>query len=197
MSKKGVISNRDEIRLNILNITYEMVKKYGITHTSIEKITKACGIGKGTFYHYFSSKEALILDLIEKQGKDSFRHFQNLLNGREKMSRNEGKDYIRFVITRDDTIYRHLTREYLQKLECSFPNKAEDIHPGQRIDTIRMLFSRIDGIRPDVNVQLVADLITTYSVAFFHWDDRTLRPPRAEIEDTLYSHLFSLIFIDE
>lgn len=79
----------------------------------------------------------------------------------------------------------------------AFPEKAESIHPSQRVDTVRMLLSHIDGVCPDVDYQLIADLISTYSVAFFHWDDRTLRPVRSEIENTLYSHLFSLIFTDK
>lgn len=197
MARKSGFQNYEEMRVKILNTTYEMIKKFGITHTSIEKITKACGMGKGTFYRYYPSKEMLIYALIQKQAANSLRHFQSQLNGREKMTAEEGKEYIKFIINREDTVYRHLTRDYLHRLEEAIPEKAEDIRPGNRADTISMLLSRIEGVRDDVDIPLIAELIKVYSVAFLHWDDELLLPPKAEIGSVVYPHLFSLIFNEE
>ena len=35
---------------------FDFLKKEGMTHMSVEKITSSCGIGKSTFYNFFSSK---------------------------------------------------------------------------------------------------------------------------------------------
>ena len=100
MPKIVTEETKEDIRLEILNVAYKLIRKYGLTHTSIEKITKECNIGKGTFYLYFRSKEELVVALMIKQGHDSMHQFQNILNGREKMNREEGKEYIKYVINR-------------------------------------------------------------------------------------------------
>lgn len=196
MPKKSNPQDYEKMRTRILDTTHEMIKQYGIIHTSIDKITKAVGMGKGTFYHYFSSKEMLICALIEKQGTDSLRHFQRILNGREKMTAREGKEYIKFVINREDTVYRYLTQDYLKKLEEAIPEKAEAIRPGKRSDTVALLLSHIEGVRKDVDVQLIAELLKVYSVAFLHWDEELLLPPKRETGEIVYPHLFRMIFED-
>ena len=183
----------EDMRMKMLDVTHELIKQYGITHTSIEKITKACGIGKGTFYHYFPSKEWLILALMEKQAADSLCHFQSHHNGREKMTAAEGREYIKFVINRTDTVYRYMTKAYLQKLVETFPEKEDDLLPDRNINVITMLLSHIEGVRADVDIPLVAALIIC-TVAFLYWDEESRLSSKAEVEEIYYQHLFSLIF---
>lgn len=196
MAGNTVLQSYEDMRMKMLDVTYELIKQYGITHTSIEKIAKTCGIGKGTFYHYFPSKEALILALMEKQAADSLRHFQSHHNGREKMTAVEGREYIKFVINRNDTVYRHLTKEYLEKLIATFPEKEDELRPDKSVNVIAMLLSHIEGVRADVDIPLVATLIRVCSVAFFYWEDGKLITPKAEVEEMYYHHLFALIFED-
>lgn len=198
MSGNSVPLSYEDMRRKMLDVTYELIKQYGITHTSIEKIAKACGIGKGTFYHYYPSKEWLILALIEKQAADSLHHFQSHHNGREKMTAAEGREYIKFVINRNDTLYRHLTKEYLEKLIETFPEKEDELRPERNVNVnvIAMLLSHMEGVRADVNIPLIAALVKVCSVAFLNWDEGKLLPPKSEIAEIYYQHLFSLIFED-
>lgn len=194
MPKIVTEETKEDIRLEILKIAYKLIRKYGLTHTSIEKITKECNIGKGTFYLYFHSKEELIVALMKKQGHDSMLQFQNILNGREKMNREEGKEYIKYVINRDDSIYRFLPIEYLKRIESQFPEQWDSIQPGHRTETIGILLSHIEGVKQDVDVSIVADLMKVCSVAFHNWDNSIIKPSKEEIESNIYCHLFSLIF---
>jgi len=194
MPKIVTEETKEDIRLEILNVTYKLIRKHGLTHTSIEKITKECNIGKGTFYLYFHSKEELVVALMIKQGHDSMHQFQSILNGREKMNREEGKEYIKYVINRDDSIYRFLPIEYLKKIESQFPEQWDSIQPGHRNETIAILLSHIEGVKQNADVSVVADLMKVCSVAFYNWDNSIVKPSKEEIESNIYNHLFSLIF---
>jgi len=194
MPKTVTEEAREEMRMAILNTAYDLIRENGLTHTSIDKITNQCKIGKGTFYLYFQSKEALIVELMLKQGRDSLRDFQNILGGRDKMSPEEGREYIKYVITRDDTVYRYLPNGYLKKLKAAFPEQWEFIQPGDRTETIEVLLTHIEGVRHDVDVRLVSDLMRVFRIAFQNLDDSIEQAEKIDMENSMYSHLFSLIF---
>lgn len=40
-------------------------KAHGYAGTSMDMLAKACGLSKASFYYYFSSKEALLLEVLE------------------------------------------------------------------------------------------------------------------------------------
>jgi len=44
----------------------DMLFSYGVKKTSVDDITKAAGMAKGTFYKYFESKEEFILELLRQ-----------------------------------------------------------------------------------------------------------------------------------
>lgn len=54
-----------ETKRRIIDAAYELFHEYGFQNTSIEQITKAANCSTGTFYHYFNSKEALMLGWVE------------------------------------------------------------------------------------------------------------------------------------
>lgn len=62
MSPKVI--NREKKQLDILESSYYFFLKNGIKNSSLELLLKELNMGKGTFYHYFSSKDELIKKLI-------------------------------------------------------------------------------------------------------------------------------------
>lgn len=55
---------RESQRKKILAKGKELMLQYGIKKTTVDDIVNACGIAKGTFYLYFSSKEDFFCRLI-------------------------------------------------------------------------------------------------------------------------------------
>lgn len=51
----------------MLEIGFTLLKQYGFAHMAVDKIASSVGIGKGTFYHFFKSKEDFVCQLIEYQ----------------------------------------------------------------------------------------------------------------------------------
>lgn len=62
-----------EKRQALLDIALQCFIENGLNQTSVNDIIQKVGIAKGTFYHYFPSKEALILEL-RRQYMQSFFH---------------------------------------------------------------------------------------------------------------------------
>ncbi|HBV98484.1 MAG: TetR family transcriptional regulator [Peptococcaceae bacterium BICA1-7] len=60
-------SEREQIRQCLLNKGKELFIQYGLHKTSIDDLVQACGIGKGSFYKFFSSKEELFYVILNKQ----------------------------------------------------------------------------------------------------------------------------------
>ncbi|KPD10050.1 TetR family transcriptional regulator [Aneurinibacillus migulanus] len=58
---------KENIRRAILIKGKELFIKYGLAKTSIDNIVLACGIGKGTFYKFFSSKEELYYEILKNE----------------------------------------------------------------------------------------------------------------------------------
>jgi len=66
----------DKRRL-FLKVGEELFSRYGYKDVNIEDITKEAGVGTGSFYTYFTSKEGFyeeILDNLERQGIHAVNH---------------------------------------------------------------------------------------------------------------------------
>ncbi|TMN23378.1 TetR/AcrR family transcriptional regulator [Lentibacillus cibarius] len=57
---------------DLLNAAVRLFQQHGFHATSIEDITRSCGISKGAFYKHFDSKEAMILELLQRYYDEIF-----------------------------------------------------------------------------------------------------------------------------
>ena len=191
------ITDREELRIKMLDAGFELIKQHGMTHASVEKITQAAGLGKSTFYNFFSSKEEFVTGIMEYQRDRVKQHFETLLNGREKMTAAEGKEYLKLIVFSRNSIYQYLTAEDMEKLkqvsspECTSPD--DRLYDQREAEIMHGLFDHMEGVRPDLDLHVVANLIKIMAMAKVNRDalhtdalDRTL--------EHIYGLLYSLIF---
>ncbi|KAF1085701.1 putative acrEF/envCD operon repressor [Sporotomaculum syntrophicum] len=83
-------NEKEQIRQCLLNKGKELFIKYGLDKTSIDDLVQACGIAKGSFYKFFSSKEELFYVIIQQQEEIKNRligeHMQEKLPPKELIS---------------------------------------------------------------------------------------------------------------
>ncbi|GEM_PF-2030313 len=72
--------NREKKREFILTKALEEIGKRGLRHTKMEHIARACGIGKGTLYEYFHSKEDLLEEVMNFFFSDYITYTEQVLN---------------------------------------------------------------------------------------------------------------------
>ncbi len=59
-----------ETRERIINAALELFSERGVAATTVEDITNAADVGKGTFFNYFPSKEHILAHLCQTQWYD-------------------------------------------------------------------------------------------------------------------------------
>ncbi len=77
----------------ILKAAYELFVKKGYLDAKIIDIADAAGIGKGTVYEYFESKDAIFMELFKTEVADGYKKLPELLNA-ELDCENKLKKYI-------------------------------------------------------------------------------------------------------
>jgi len=65
-----VVKDPEERRIELLKTARDLFYELGYEQTSVQKITETVGIAKGTFYHYFHSKEDLLGQLADWQTEE-------------------------------------------------------------------------------------------------------------------------------
>lgn len=66
-----------ETKKKLLDAAKKIIYKKGLTNTSIEEITKACGVSNGTFYTYFKRKEDVIFELSREMYQEIYEKARN------------------------------------------------------------------------------------------------------------------------
>lgn len=65
-SKNLKAQKGEETRTLLLNISQNLFSQKGYDEVSVEEICRTAGVSKGGFYHHFSSKEELFLELLDQ-----------------------------------------------------------------------------------------------------------------------------------
>ena len=65
-----------ETRKKLLEAAKKIICEKGLVNTSIEEITKACGVSNGTFYTYFKRKEDVVFELSQEMYQGIYEEAQ-------------------------------------------------------------------------------------------------------------------------
>ncbi|MGG1516822.1 TetR/AcrR family transcriptional regulator [Paenibacillus oryzisoli] len=60
-------TRKQELKDHIFLTAMQLFTEHGFPHVTVDQITQACGIAKGTFYLYFPKKEAVLLHFGNSQ----------------------------------------------------------------------------------------------------------------------------------
>ena len=87
-----IIKAPDVRRSEILDVAQKLIYLKGYEQTSVQDIITEIGIAKGTFYHYFSSKQDLLDAIIKRMIEQTLQTVEpivndNQLNALEKFTR--------------------------------------------------------------------------------------------------------------
>lgn len=149
---------REQIRQQMLEAGFPLLKEYGMTHTSISKITEAASIAVGTFYKFWKNKEAYMAELISYHAHKMMPGLigAETIAGKRKLGREDAARYLRAVVDENISIYPHMTLEdeagLLRATNAFVPDLAKESAVAES------LLQYLDHVRADVNLGLVANL---------------------------------------
>ena len=116
------------IKDNLIEKGTDLFGTYGLKKTNVEEITSAVNIAKGSFYSFYSSKEELFLDILQRTEKKVIKEIQQLLKNMKKNPKGTFKDFIRFHfrVPKEQPIIQQIadknTRDYLIRKLQNNPN---------------------------------------------------------------------------
>lgn len=188
---------RAEYREKMLNAGFELLKQYGMTHMSVAKITEAAGIGVSTFYNFFSSKEEYVYEVIKYRRKMIPEFIKIALNGKEKAGPAETRTYLKMMIDEKYSVFPSLTPDDEKRLLNMLPEQAG---PNLQLETETSykFFQYMEGVRPDINIALVTNLIKVYVLAAEGRDilhDKAYEETMERMRDLILYELFGRVII--
>lgn len=69
------IVDHDQYRKELLMKSFDLFAQKGYSSVTMRQLAQGLGVSTGTLYHYFSSKEALLLQLVEELEQQNVLHF--------------------------------------------------------------------------------------------------------------------------
>lgn len=80
--RQRVTKAPDVRREELLDVALQLCRTDGFESMNVEQVTRAAGVAKGTFYHYFASKDAMLEQLVQRFGDDLFDYLTTAAPGR-------------------------------------------------------------------------------------------------------------------
>lgn len=169
-----------KLRHELILAGIRLSRELGLQRMSVEKITSAVGIAKGSFYIFFDSKEDFILEIADYANKETEKMLLAALNGRRQMSAHEFISFFNTYIHSDYDLMGGLTVNdffWLQK----HIKKQDLFDPDVQLKTAQIWLSLINDVRDGVDVGTFINLIKSIYAIREHSDTMV----KASIENSI------------
>jgi AcrR family transcriptional regulator len=101
------IARRSDIRDLILDAVDGLLARFGYKKMTMEDVAKQVGIGKGTIYLHFPSKEELVLAHIDRIGETVVRKLQEMAGSPDSAERKLRRMLVLRVLHRFDSVAQY------------------------------------------------------------------------------------------
>lgn len=158
-----------KLRHELILAGIRLSRELGLQRMSVEKITSAVGIAKGSFYIFFDSKEDFILEIADYANRETEKMLLAALNGRRQMSAHEFISFFNMYIHSDYDLMGSFTVNdffWLQK----HIKKQDLFDPDAQLKTAQIWLSMINDVRDDVDVGTFVNLIKSIYAIREHSD---------------------------
>lgn len=146
------------IRIELIFAGIRLSKELGLQKMSVEKLTAAVGIAKGSFYLFFGSKEDFILEIANYSGEETQKMLLSKLNDRRQMSAHEFIEFFDGYLHSDLDLMNGLTVNDFLWLKNHI-KKQVLFDPNTQIKTAELWLSLIYDVRDDVDSGTFVNLI--------------------------------------
>ncbi|AXI53675.1 HTH-type transcriptional regulator BetI (plasmid) [Pseudoseohaeicola sp. NH-UV-7] len=172
---RTIAKDYDAKRGHILKTAARVFAKEGVARASMNHVARECGISKANIYHYYSSKDALLFDILDSYLSALRDRICNLplsgLPAREKLHR---------IVEQTLLAYDGMDHEHKIQTEGLplLPQEQQSVLRGYQRDMVRQLGDVLAEIEPDVfrndPVKLRATTMSVFGMLnwFYMWNPR-------------------------
>lgn len=165
-----------ETKNKIFEVAGRLFKEKGFESTSIDEITEQAGIGKGTFFNYFPTKEALLLYFGEQRDELIYSLIENEL-ATGCSTRDKIKNLLAFLAEhyeKDKELTKLLVFEYIKYIR--FTELKSDEDKKRRYRLIKILNDLLEegvregDVRSTLDIKKATEtLIAIYLFSLMAW----------------------------
>ena len=105
----------------LLDAALSVFAERGYRNTRLEEVAEAAGVTKGTIYHYFSTKEELLLRAIEHHHERVFGQLEALLAGQQGPASARIRLFLRKGMSGGDPVRRKMLLLLMQSVAHEVP----------------------------------------------------------------------------
>lgn len=149
---------REQIRRDLIRAGFQMSRECGLKGMTVSKLAETCHIAKGTFYHFFASKEEFVLALFEESKSQEMQEFAALLQGRDRVPIEEMMHWYRSLFTFEHNFVMSFRTEDFVWLKGHLRDLGM-FDTGRDIAEAKKILQMVDGIRPDYDIGVVVNFI--------------------------------------
>lgn len=152
--------NRDIVRGKMLQTGFELLKKYGVKRMTVSEIAKSCGLAKGTFYTFFSSKEEFIYQIIVYRRNMVKQKYTDMIEQYGQIGREQLNEFFHYIWENDLSIYKYMSEQDMSYLAMTWP-KEYSFDPSVDEVTTKWLMSHMSHLRKGINWKVLANFMKT------------------------------------
>ncbi len=174
------------IRQELILAGIRLSKELGVQKMSVEKLTAAVGIAKGSFYLFFGSKEDFILEVAAYASEETQKMLLKKLNGRTQMSAHEFMEFFNEYLHSDLDLMNGLTISDFYWLKNHI-KKQVLFDPDMQIKTAQFWLSLISDVREDVDTGTFVNLIKSIYAIREHSDTMVIASLENSVQILLHT----------
>lgn len=197
MPKIVTNEERELIREAIYEKTVQLIKEKGIRAITVDDVVRAVGIGKGSFYSYYPSREACLFEVIKRCEREVFSRMEKMMSSIHS-DKERAIQLLKGIFTSRDSLFtsinqldvelllRKLPPEYRvaenEKIENNFQKALQLMNLSeQRMEVVALLTDCLsyaassqsysqNGIEKslDILINAIADYITVEDRQIMH-----------------------------
>lgn len=149
--------DKERIRTQLLAEGRQMMLERGITKTNIDELAENAGIAKGTFYHFFSSKQDFILEIIHAYQDEKLTQLKRLAADKKgKLTYFEALKWYKTLYLPQENPLFQVSKKDLDWIMTKIPSEHL-FRPEVDIQTGKLILSMIEGVREDIDYRVLAN----------------------------------------
>lgn len=159
------LERRNEVQEKLLEVGVELIKEKGIQKMTISEVTARAGIGKGTFYHFYSAKEYFVYDVLQYSKEE----LKKILNENAAKNEGMGRETVEqilalYAFNGDRNIVNSISAEDEKWLNERLP-KEYVLNVPKEEQIISALLSNVKGIKGNPNIYVIANMMKIMAIA--------------------------------
>ena len=167
MPKIFTPESKIDIRKELLECGFGLLKQGGLAAVNIDVITKMCFIAKGTFYNFFKSKSDYMYQMAVFKRNQAKEMLLSYLGTNRKLSSPHLKSYITWLVEENPNVFSYLNEKEQKKLLSSWPQEYVENENNDEA-TMKMLIGYLESPKEPIDWKCACNLtkLLAFSLSF-------------------------------